>query len=84
MSFDRLKATLCAISVLRLPDFRRPFIVDADTSDQVVGAVLLQYYKDKQHPVADFSKKHSLMERNYRKVMHYRDLYINTKYFYIT
>ena len=39
-SFEKLKTDLCAIPVLRLPDFSKPFVVGLDASYQPVGAVL--------------------------------------------
>lgn len=49
------------------PDLTRPFILEADTLEMGVGAVLLQRFgeKPKIHPVGFFSRKHSLPEHNY-------------------
>ena len=51
--------------ILRLPDFSRPFIVQADASETGVGAVLLQEYEDGRFPVAYVSKKLKSSELNY-------------------
>ena len=55
MCFDRLKEALYSTLILILIDLKKPFVVDADAADQVVGAVVLQAYKDKLHLVAYFS-----------------------------
>ena len=43
--------------ILRLPEFDRPFILQADASDSGVGAALLQRYEDGLFPIAYASKK---------------------------
>ena len=40
-------------------------MIEADASDNAVGAVLLQPYDDGLHPIAYFSKKYIPAERNY-------------------
>ena len=64
-SFQTLKHMLTQAPILRLPDFTRPFIVQADASETGVGAVLLQEYEDGRFPVAYVSKKLKSSERNY-------------------
>ena len=51
--------------ILRLPDFDRPFILQADASDSGVGAALLQRYEDGLFPIAYASKKLLPREKNY-------------------
>ena len=49
-----------------LPDFTKPFTIDADASDNAVGAWLLQHGNNgKLHPVAYMSHKYLPQERNY-------------------
>ena len=49
-----------------LPDFTKSFTIDADASDNAVGAGLLQHGNDgKLHPVAYMPHKYSPKERNY-------------------
>ncbi|KAK1800327.1 hypothetical protein P4O66_005469 [Electrophorus voltai] len=57
-AFIKLKEVFTTTPILRHPDPTVPFIIEADTSDIGVGAVLLQKCQgDKFHPVAYFSKK---------------------------
>jgi hypothetical protein len=66
MAFDTLKATFTSAPVLAHFDPDRDVIVETDTSDYVSTSVLSQYDDDNiLHPVAYFSKKHSLAECNY-------------------
>ena len=52
--------------MLLLPDFSKPFTIDADASDNAVGAGLLQHGNDgKLQPVAYILHKYSPQERNY-------------------
>ncbi len=53
-----MKNLLCSSSVLRSPDFVRPFILQTDASDRGVGAVLSQIDGEgEEHPVGYFSRK---------------------------
>ena len=56
MCFDWLKEALCKTLVLRLLNFRKPFVFDFDAPEKAVRAVLLQIYKDVLHPMACISK----------------------------
>ena len=64
-SFKTLKDMLIRSPILRLRDFGRPFILQADASDSGVGAVSLQRYKDGLFPIAYASKKLLPREKNY-------------------
>jgi len=48
-----------------MPDFARPFIVQADASDVGIGVVLLQESEDRVFPVMYASKKLLPQEGNY-------------------
>ena len=56
-SFKTLKDMLIRSTILRLPDFDRPFILHANASDSGVGAALLQRYEDGLFPISYASKK---------------------------
>lgn len=51
--FNELKIKMTTTPVLRYPNFNRPFIVETDTCDYGIGAVLTQ----DERPLAYFSKK---------------------------
>ncbi|PAA63097.1 hypothetical protein BOX15_Mlig014814g1 [Macrostomum lignano] len=64
-AFQTLKEQLGRAPVLRLPDFRRPFVLSCDASAFAVGAVLCQRYGDAELPVAFASRTLNKAERNY-------------------
>jgi phospholipid-translocating ATPase len=51
--------------ILKLPDFREPFILQADASDTGIGAVLMQNHDGEKFPIAYASKKLLPRERAY-------------------
>ena len=64
-AFDMLKSNLVNAPILRFPDYAKPFTVATDASYSGLGAVLLQDYMGKQHPVAYASRTLTNAERNY-------------------
>ena len=65
-SFDELKARVTSTPILMFPDDKKPYRVEADSSDFATGAVLSQEGEDgKWHPIAFYSKSLSPVERNY-------------------
>ena len=60
-AFDRLKEVMSSCSVLALPDFMRPFVLECDASREGVGAILLQG----GHPIAFERRKLLSHERLY-------------------
>ncbi|XP_059066315.1 uncharacterized mitochondrial protein AtMg00860-like [Cryptomeria japonica] len=60
-TFDKLKEVMSTCSVLTLPDFTPPFILECDASGEGIGAVLMQ----DRHPIAFESRKLSGVERLY-------------------
>ena len=65
-AFDKLKRCLVAASVLRFPDFGKPYVLETDTSAQGLGAVLAQKAEDgKMHPIAYASRTTQGAEKNY-------------------
>lgn len=65
--FQHLKGRFCSAPILLIPDPERQFIVEVDTSDVGVGAVLSQRSAEDQklHPCAFFSRRLSSADRNY-------------------
>ena len=59
-AFIRLKQAITAAPVLILPDFSKPFTLEADASGTGISAVLSQ----NKHPIAYFSKKMSPRMQN--------------------
>lgn len=64
-AFENLKKQLVADSVLRQPDYSKPFILETDASEVKLGAVLSQKYYDGIHPIAYASRTLALAEKNY-------------------
>jgi hypothetical protein len=64
-AFDQLKQMLASAPILRMPDFTKVFIVQADASDVGLGAVLLQKHESEIFPVMYASKKLLPREKNY-------------------
>jgi hypothetical protein len=67
-AFSQLKTAITQASMLALPDFSKPYILETDVSGSGVGAVLQQ----EGHPIAYFSKK--LVLRNQRKSAYFREM----------
>ena len=66
-AFDELKNRITSSPVLQFSDNSLPFHVEADSSNFVTGAVLLQQSPedDKWHPVSFYSKLLNNVEQNY-------------------
>ena len=66
-SFDGLCASITSTLVLTFAEDSKHFRVEADSSDFVMGAVLLQLSDNdgKWHPIAFYSKSLNAVERNY-------------------
>ncbi|GJP56412.1 hypothetical protein CLOM_g15473 [Closterium sp. NIES-68] len=62
---EQLKQALTSAPVLILPDPERDYVIDADASDQPVGAVLMQDQGNGLQPIAYLSKKLHGAELNY-------------------
>lgn len=56
-AFQELKHQVSKDPILRLPDLQQPFVLRTDASDTSLGAVLMQTYEGKLHPVAYASRK---------------------------
>ncbi len=64
-AFAELKKRMAEDVILTIPNKTDPFMVEADTSEGVVSAVLSQKQNGKWRPVAFMSKSLSATERNY-------------------
>ncbi|GJP53520.1 hypothetical protein CLOM_g12679 [Closterium sp. NIES-68] len=62
---EQLKQALTSAPVLILPDPDRDYVIEADASDQAVGAVLMQDQGNGLQPIAYLSKKLHREELNY-------------------
>ena len=56
-AFDTLKKKLIHAPVLVFPDYNKTFYIATDASNVGIGAVLLQKYGNKFHPIAYYSRK---------------------------
>lgn len=64
-AFTKLKSALISAPILANPDFSLPFIIETDSSDQAIGAVLTQNQNGERKCLAYFSKKLSSTQRRY-------------------
>ncbi|GJP69601.1 hypothetical protein CLOP_g593 [Closterium sp. NIES-67] len=62
---EQLKQALTSAPVFILPDPERDYVIEADASDQAVGAVLMQDQGNGLQPIAYLSKKIHGAELNY-------------------
>ncbi|KYO38188.1 hypothetical protein Y1Q_0007296 [Alligator mississippiensis] len=69
-SFERLKMALCEDVIIHTPDFRKPFILQTDTSETAVGAVLTQEEEGSERPVTYASRKLLPAEKRYATIDH--------------
>ena len=64
--FQQLKEAFCSPPILAHFDLDSEYVVEPDVSNYVSAGILSQYGMDEVlHPVAYFSKKHSLADCNY-------------------
>ena len=64
-SFQELKKVLLSSECLHGPDFKRPFILQTDASNDGLGAVLVQEFDGIEHPIAYISRQLNKAEKNY-------------------
>ncbi|CAI7859562.1 unnamed protein product [Closterium sp. NIES-54] len=64
-AMEQLQTALTTALVLILPDPEKDYVVEADASDQAVGAVLMQDHGSGLQPIAYLSKKLHGAELNY-------------------
>jgi hypothetical protein len=66
-SFEKIKATFVTGPVLLIPDYTKPFIIEADASMFTTGAILLQTDSNgEEHPTGYLSSSLNSAERNYQ------------------
>ncbi len=63
-AFQRIKSALTEEPVLRAPDFGCLFLLQTDTSETGLGAVLLQVQEGEEHPILFISRKLTPAEKN--------------------
>ncbi len=68
LTFQQVKTALTAEPLLRAPDFGCPFLLQTDTSDTGLGAVLSQVVDGEEHPVIYISRKLTPAELRYATV----------------
>ncbi|PNF14896.1 hypothetical protein B7P43_G05140 [Cryptotermes secundus] len=64
-AFNALKESLSTEPILQYPDFKRPFVLTTDASNEAIGAVLSQGPIGRDLPVAYASRTLIVAERNY-------------------
>jgi hypothetical protein len=65
-AFETLHRMLVSAPILAFPDYTRPFLLNTDTSDNGVGAVLSQVQEDeREHVIAYASRVFTKAERRY-------------------
>ena len=65
IALEKLKSALVSGPVLANPDFSLPFVIETDSSDLAIGAVLVQMHGGVRKTIAYFSKKLSSTQRRY-------------------
>lgn len=65
VALQKLKTALVSAPILANADFNLPFILETDSSDLAVGAVLVQVQNGVRKPIAYYSKKLSSTQRRY-------------------
>ena len=70
-AFEKLKAAFISQPVLIIPDYSKPFIIEADASLFATGVVLLQEDSNgEEHPAGYLSHSLSPAEHNYQVYNH--------------
>src|SRR3954447_7709620 len=64
-AFEGLKEAMSTAPVLAMPKDEEPFMIECDTSEGALGAILSQKQDEKWRPVAFLSKALNPTERNY-------------------
>ena len=65
ISFDAMKAIICADALNAYPDYTKPFHLYTDASDFQLGAAIIQDRNGIPTPIAYYSKKLDKAQRNY-------------------
>ncbi|BFZ05447.1 hypothetical protein BsWGS_08486 [Bradybaena similaris] len=68
VAFENLKSLFSQRPILKIANFKLPFILQTDASGTAIAACLLQVYDNVLHPVLYISKKLNQAERNYSTV----------------
>lgn len=68
LAFENLKQKLVTPPILAYPDFARPFILQTDTSDQAIGAILSQEHDGQENVISYWSRRLDKSEKNYSTI----------------
>ena len=71
-AFDTLKNTCSSYPVLRMPDWKKQFILETDALGYALGVVISQQFKDGIHPIAFYSR--SLLDAEWNYDAHNKEL----------
>ena len=64
-AFENLKEKLTTAPIINTPNFKKPFILEVDTCEYGLGAVLTQEYDNNKYVIAYASRTLSAAERKY-------------------
>ena len=64
-AFDTARRSLSADTIVRFPNFAKPFVLSCDASDKQIGAVLLQQYGENLEPIFFYSKLLDVHQQKY-------------------
>ncbi|BFZ09764.1 hypothetical protein BsWGS_12803 [Bradybaena similaris] len=67
-AFEDLKELFSKNPILKIPNYKLPFVLQTDASNVAIAGCLLQLYDETLHPVLYISRKLNEAERNYSTI----------------